>query len=1034
MMILMLIGAALLPLVDIGSQPRERQGKTLYISFSWPNAAAHVVEQNVTSRIEGAVAVVKGVAEITSESRYGEGSITVELKPGVNPSAAKFEIASMLKQLRRKFPIEVSYPTLSGGDVVTGEKGENEQKLLLTYLVNSDMSPRQLKDWTKRRIETELLKNEDIRRVEVVGGTDKYLDILYDPQKLQNAGITARDIEDGIRAFIGREDIIGDVLYRSNKGRQRISLLLSTEAFERSLEEMPVAVLRNDDGTNGKIVYLNDLATYEYREREPDNFYRVNGLETIYLNIYVSARSNMIRLSEQLRDKIERLKADMPKGVNLELSYDGAEKEQGQLYRLVTRSAMSLLILLLFVWMVSRSLKYLAIVAITLVADILISVLAYYILDIRLHIFSLAGITVSLGLVIDAAIVMIDHYSYYKDRKVFFSILAALLTTIGSLSLIYFMPDYIQRDLTDFAWIVIVNLCTALLVALLFVPALVEEFHYFKKNERKDIGNRRIIVRFSRIYSAYIRFTQKRKWIYITVLVLVFGLPVYLLPSDNDIIARWKEPLSKWLGGTMTLFAECLKSNTYGREEPEMQLHIRAQMPQGGTAAELNEKVRILEDHLRMEEGIRRWETNVSTWGAGITVSFTKEALGTSVPYMIENRVIGKVIGIGGAEWSTYGVSQRGFSNSLNLQYRSNRLEIAGYNYDRLFRYAEEIEKTLRRNPRVVDIVIETPGHEHQEDEYYVVYDREKIKLLDIDIRALHNAVKEFVSTRNIGLFDDGLLKTEMQLTSSRINDLDLWKLTNSYIRAEGRSIMLGNIMRIDRREAKNVIPRKNQEYILRVAFNVLGSYTYTYKYIKEVAEEVNGRLPAGYRCLNTTHGYYEDTGEQYWLLLIVVTIIFFLCAILFESLSRPLVITLLIPTSMIGTFLTFYFSGVPFGTGGFASMVLLCGLAVNAGIYILTEYDNIKERRIPAIGKVCLVEIYVKAYNHKIIPVFLTVLSTVVGLVPFLWDETEEKFWFSFAVGTIGGMTFSIVALILFMPIFLNFNKVKFNKLNTKI
>lgn len=1025
LIIMMLVGIALLPLVDIGSQPRERQGKTLNISFSWPNGAAHVIEQNVTSRIEGIVSAVKGVAEVSSESRYGSGSITIELKPGVNPSVVKFEIASMLKQLRQKFPKEVSYPTLSGGDVVTGEKKANEQKLLLTYLIGSEMPVRKLKELIKMCVESVLMKNEDILRVELIGGTDQYLDIIYDPQKLQSAGVTAYDIEEGIKSFIGRDDIVGDVLYKSNKGKQRICLSLTTEAFEKSLEQMPIVALKNSDGTNQKTVYLNDLASYEYKNREPNNFFRVNGLETVYLNVYVSARSNMIKLSEELRNKIETLEPELPKGVNLELAFDGAEKEQGQLYRLITRSITSILILLLFVWLVSRSLKYLAIVTITLIADVLISVMAYNFFDIRLHIFSLAGITVSLGFVIDASIVMIDYYSYYRDRKVFLSILAALLTTIGSLVLIYFMPDYIQRDLSDFAWIVIINLCSALLVSFLFIPALVEEFHYFKSEEVSRVRYRKGIVRFSRFYSNYILFTQKRKWIYIMLLVLAFGLPTYLIPSDNSSVARWKESLTHWLGGTMNLFAESLDTNTYKREEPEMQLNIRARMPQGGTAADLNEKVKILEDFLRKEDGIRRWETTVSSWGAYIAVFFTKEALATSAPYMIENRVIGKVIGIGGAEWSTYGVSQRGFSNSLSLQYRSNSIEIAGYNYDQLNRYAEEIECTLHKNPRVVDVVIETPGYENQEDEYYAVYNMEKVAILEIDLRVLHNAVKEFVSSRNIGLFDDGNIKAEMQLTSSRINDMDMWKLLNSYIRINNQSIMLGDVMQIKKREAKNIIPRKNQEYVLRVAFNILGSYSYIDKYLKEITEEINGQLPPGYRCVNATYGSYEDTGSQYWLLLIVVTIIFFICSILFESLRQPFVIISLIPTSMIGTFLTFFFSKVPFGTGGFASMVLLCGLVVNAGIYILSEYDNIRERKRMEIGRKIHVLLYVKAYNHKIIPILLTILSTILGLLPFFWDNAEDKFWFSFAVGTTGGLLFSIIALVLFMPIFLNMNKI---------
>ena len=140
------------------------------------------------------------------------------------------------------------------------------------------------------------------------------------------------------------------------------------------------------------------------------------------------------------------------------------------------------------------------------------------------------------------------------------------------------------------------------------------------------------------------------------------------------------------------------------------------------------------------------------------------------------------------------------------------------------------------------------------------------------------------------------------------------------------------------------------------------------------------------------------------------------ICSILFESLIQPLVIISLIPISFIGTFLTFYFSGITFGTSGFASLVLLSGLVVNAAIYIINEYNNsMKVYDGYSLNKI---NIYVKSYNHKIIPVLLTIFSTVLGLVPFLMDGKEEAFWFSFAIGTTGGLLFSILAIIFIMPI----------------
>ena len=233
-------------------------------------------------------------------------------------------------------------------------------------------------------------------------------------------------------------------------------------------------------------------------------------------------------------------------------------------------------------------------------------------------------------------------------------------------------------------------------------------------------------------------------------------------------------------------------------------------------------------------------------------------------------------------------------------------------------------------------------------------------------------------------------------------------------------------------REAKNCIPKRNQEYVLRVAFNVLGSYTYTSRYIKQITDEFNAKMPVGYRCLNRTSGWYEDTGEQWWLIGLIVIIIYFVCAILFESLRLPLVIISLIPVSFIGTFLTYWITGVEFDTGGFASLVLLCGLTVNAGIYILAEYQSLRNNHYNQQaakattpnplreGQGVESALYVRAYNHKIMAVFMTIFSTVLGLIPFFIDGKSSPFWFSFAVGATGGLLFSILALVFVMPIFL--------------
>ena len=988
MCILMVIGVCVFPRLDISNEPRPEQGKTLTISYSWRNASAKVIEQNVTSRIEALVAAVKGVEKISSVSRFGNGRITVEMKPKADVSMAKFEIASILRQVKDKLPEDVSFPVVTGGEVNTGIDG-NEVKQILTYQINADMSGEQMKQVVERMMGHSLEKIDGVHHVDITGATSHYMEIAYDADEIAAYGISASDIIDAVRNYTGREDVIGEVTTES--GRITIPLVLTSKERQGSFEAMP---LKN---IGGKTVYMNNLTQCSIREKQPDSYFRINGQNTLYINIYAEKDANTVRTADKVKDVMSATFGNA-KGLSCEKSYDRAETEMKEFRTLILRSSLTLVILLIFVWFAGgRRWKYLCIISVSLLANILSAIVIYWLMDIRLHPMSLAGITVSLGIIIDSSIVMADHYAYYRNRKALLGIMAAMLTTIGSLVIVFWLPDFLRHDLKDFSIVVMINLAVAILVASFFAPALVEKLQFTSRKSMVKRNRRtRFVISFSRCYAKYVSLCQHRigRWAMLLLFACLFG-------------------------GTLKLFISSLDSNTYRPKRDEMQLSIRAQMPVGGSVQELNEKVKEVEAFLTQFDEIKRFETSVRSRGASIMVEFKKEALQTGFPYMLENKVIGKVITIGGADWATSGVSDRGFSNFLNLQYRANSIEIAGYDYERLYRFAEDMCRELRRNNRVVDIAIQTPGHEEQENEYFMEYDNRTLAIDSVSPYDVHSAMQRMLSQRDAGEIElqqgsnGKAVRMPVQIKPSTVETYDIWKLRNSYINAGGRTVRPSGFMSINQREAKNVIPRENQEYILRVAFNVLGSYAYTDRYIKRITKQFNDLFPIGFRCLNKTYGAYEDNGTQYWLIGLVAVIIFFVLSIMLESMLQALAITMLIPVSFIGLFLTYHLTGIPFGTGGFAAMVLLAGLTVNAGIYIICHYN---------IQGVNGIKAFVRAFNHKIIPILLTILSTVLGMIPFLIDGPDaQPFWYSLAVGTIGGLSVSFLWIFSFLPIVMN-------------
>ena len=175
---------------------------------------------------------------------------------------------------------------------------------------------------------------------------------------------------------------------------------------------------------------------------------------------------------------------------------------------------------------------------------------------------------------------------------------------------------------------------------------------------------------------------------------------------------------------------------------------------------------------------------------------------------------------------------------------------------------------------------------------------------------------------------------------------------------------------------------------------------------------------------IRTESSYYSwgrDNSKQYLLLLLIFVIVYFMCSILFNSLKQPFAVIFVIPISFIGIFLTFYLFKLKFDQGGFAAFVLLCGLAVNANIYVLNEYNNIRQR-----WKLSPMKAYIKAWDAKISPIFLTVISTILGFIPFMVGQYKEGFWFPLAAGTIGGLIVSLFGTFCFLPLFMGIAKRK--------
>ncbi len=669
----------------------------------------------------------------------------------------------------------------------------------------------------------------------------------------------------------------------------------------------------------------------------------------------------------------------------------------------------------------------------------IIAVIFYYLLKLEIHLYSLAGITVSFGIIIDNSIVMIDHYRHRGNKKAFLAILAATLTTIGSLSVIFFLSEQQRINLFDFTWVMIINLGISLLIALLFIPSLLELTPLITKKDSHFFRRKRRLLKITASYIRFILFSKRWRLVIIALLILGFGIPVHWLPNKINTDNRWgtlynktigsefyqkiRPVTEKIVGGTLRLFSENVYESSFYSTPERTTLYVRGSMPEGCTVQQLNEVIEKMENYLSSFDEIELYQTNINTYNnSSITIYFKPEYETGPFPYYLKDMLTSKSISLGGADWSVYGVGQ-GFSNAMHTGLKSNSIELTGYNYDQLYRYAEILCDSLKKHPRVQELEIsgEISWRAKTLHEYVVDFDREIFAMNDITLQDYYQNLRDEAYTTTLAPVFDKSDKIPVTLVSNKSEIFDKWILNNEPFQIDTKTIKFNSIANIKKQKTGNAIYKFNQEYRLYVLFNYIGPYQLARMVTDDAIESMNSWLPMGNKVKPSNRGYSWSNKDkkQYYLIFLVIGIIYFICSILLESLIQPLAIIAMIPISFIGVFLSFYLFDINFDQGGFAAFILLCGLAVNSALYIINDY-NIFNKQKSSNDKL---RIYIKAFNHKISPVILTILSTIFGLIPFLIGGQTEVFWFAFAVGTIGGLIFSLIALFIYFPLFLNFN-----------
>ena len=1062
-----LAGIAFIPLLPIKLSP-SRTLPQLTISYNMPGNSARVIEMEVTSRLEAMLARIKGIKEINSTSGNGWGYVTLELDKHTNIDAARFEASTIIRQTWPSLPDGQSYPVLE-----MSRPDDKEVRPFMSYTLNAAATPIFIQRFAEDQIKPRLSGIPGIYRIDVSGATPMEWRLEYDSRQLATLGISIPDIQKAISQYYQKEFLgTGNVetqLATSREGGQnsqwiRLALVPEneTDGFNPSL----ITVLNKD----GKLIRLDQLLKVTRQEEAPQSYYRINGLNSIYLSIRAEETANQLELAKLVKAEMEHIRTLLPPGYEIHTSYDATEFIRDELNKIYVRTGLTVLILLMFVLLITRELKYLFLIVISLSINLCIAVILYYLLGLEMQLYSLAGVTISLSLVIDNTIVMTEHIRNRHNRKAILSILAATLTTMGALVIIFFLDEKIRLNLQDFAAVVIINLGVSLLIALFLVPALIDKMNleWKKSGKKKTSGEetgptwrnrirkrtnhflKRFPVYYNRYYQWQINFLCGWKKLACFILLLAFGIPVFLLPekieydtkdkkkvytaTDSLLIEKYnkfasnetykekiKPIVDKALGGTLRLFVQKVYEGSYFTRNEETVLSVSASLPNGTTLSQMNTLMGRMEAYLSTFKEIRQFQTNVySARQAGIRIYFTKESERSGFPYTLKSKIISKALELGGGSWQVYGLQDQGFSNDVREGAGSFRIEMYGYNYDELYEWAERLKAKLLTHRRIKEVLINSEFSWWKDDYQEFYFNLNKARLAQEDIQpidlfaSINPVFGKDIYTGTIVVNEE---TEKLKLSSRQSQEYDVWSMQYVPQTIDGKPYKLAELASVEKGQMPQKVCKVNQQYRLCLQYEYIGASNQGNKIQERDLKEINAILPMGYTAKSESAYWYWDKkdNKQYLLLLLIIVIIFFTTSILFNSLKQPLAVIFVIPISYIGVFLTFYWFKLNFDQGGFASFVLLCGITVNASIYILNEYNQIRQRK-PLMSPY---KAYLKAWNAKITPIFLTVVSTILGFIPFMLGPDKEAFWFPLAAGTIGGLAMSILGIFLYLPLF---------------
>ncbi len=971
---------------------------TIMVMTSYAGASAQDIEQNVTRPLENTLNSVQHLKHITSKSRENISVITLEFEYGYDIDVLTNDVRDKLDMVSSRMPDDADTPIIF--------KFSSDMIPIVLLSAQATESTPGLYKILDENVANALARVDGVGSVSIGGAPKREIHIYLDPIRMEAYNLSVETIA----AIIGAENrnIPGGTF---DIGSETYSLRVQGEFKDPS--EMAKIVV---GASNGGVIHLSDVAriddSLEERAQEAYN----NGVRGAMIIVQKQSGANSVEISNKVRKILPTIQKTLPSDVKLDYIVDTSDNIRNTIASLVETVLYALLFVVIVVFFFLGRWRATIIIVLTIPISLIASFIYLYATGNTLNIVSLSALSISIGMVVDDAIVVLENVTTHIERgaepkqaavhgtnEVAISVIASTLTLIAvffPLTLVTGMTGVLFRQL---GWMVTIMMIISTTAALSLTPMLCSRMLRLQRTQgplfKKFYGPiEKVLDGLDNVYARTLDVAVTHRWITSAIALGIFVASLFLTrfigseffpTSDNSRLGVTLElPIGSRVEIAKDVCARLYKEWTEKYPEIKVFNYTVGQASSDNTFASLQDNgTHIMSMNIRLVDPKDRKR--------GITeiAALMREDL-KQYPELKKY-----LVNVGGMRGG-------GMSGQSTIDY-----EIYGYDFAKTDSVAQRLKRVLEGIKGAADINISRSDYQ---PEYQVDFDREKLAIYGLNLSTAAMALRNRINGSTASYYrEDGdeydikVLYTPEHRQS--VSDIENILIYNTL----GQGIRLKEVGSVVERFTPPTIERKDRERIITVSTVVQD------RPMSEIIAEAQPQIdkldiPQGVSI--SISGSYEDQQDSFsdlgMLGMLIIILVYMVMASQFESFTYPGIIMSSIMFAFSGVVLILWMTGTNLNIMSMIGGIMLIGIVVKNGI-VLIDYISLNRERGMSVRRSVI-----DGGHSRLRPVLMTSLTTILGMVPMAIGSGEgAEMWRPMGVAVIGGLTFSTILTLLFVP-----------------